>query len=1280
MARAGRLPLDLPGFIAKILPELGAKIMRPLPVDAPAKSLPHFEGEAGAQQRACGAASGRDPSEARPRSQQPAEHGEPNARQGEPTGSNGTPMGSSQSNQSEPTEQDLAAVRQGVSGLLSGSFLGLLVTQFLGALNDNIFRWLAVFVGMDLVANWFSRQTALAYPGAVGAWQEATKTAGLGLLVLPFILLAAPAGYVADRFSKQRVIVFCKAAEVVVMGLGVMAILSGNVFVLLAVVFLMGSQSAMFSPAKYGAIPEIVRPERLQAANGLVAMTTIVAVVTGAVMAGYLHAWTAPLGRHYWWISAAVLLGVAGAGLLTSLLIRRLPVANPHRLFPVRAATRTVHDFKVLLRLRPLACAALGSAAFWGLGAVCHLSVERVGRIDLSLAPKDIGPMLGVLAVGVAMGNVLAGLWSRGRIELGMVPFGAAGIGVWCLVIGLLPSGPAAAWSGVYLWYCAGLLLLGMSAGMYDVPLLAFLQHRSPPRSRGAVLAAANIMTSMAIILGAVLSYALGGPLAFSGRTIFLLLALMMVPVVFIAARMMPRDTLSVFLKLLMGLMYRIRVQGQENIPARGPALLISNHVSYVDGFLLRFNCPRPVRFVAYADYFQSRLARWFAGLAEIIPITPGRRSVVESIRAAREALQRGQVVCIFAEGSLTRSGHVGPFQPGFLKVVKGTDVPVIPVHLGGLWGSIFSHAGARCFWKLPRRWPYSVSVRFGRPIRRPSGPDEVRRAVLELGETAVPDPAHQQLVPVRRFVRMCRRNLRRVKVADSTGAQLSGAQLLTRSLVLRRLLRRKVLGADEQYVGVLLPSSAAGVVANAALALDRRVVVNLNYTQTSEVVNACLRECGIRRVLTSRRVMEKLSERFPLELDAQLVYLEDLRQEVSLVDKLAAAAGTWLLPAAVLERMLGLSRIQPDELLTVIFTAGSTGRPKGAMLTHRNIGSNIEAFNQIIRLTADDVLTGVLPLFHSFGYTTTLWTVLTLDPKGIYHSNPLEAREVGRLCRRQGATILLATPTFLRAYLRRCEPEDFARLEVVVVGAEKLPQDLADAFEERFGAKPVEGYGATELSPVVSANIPPSRTQAASLGAGVKPGTVGPPLPGVEAKVVDVDTGQALGRNRSGMLLVRGPNVMKGYLNQSERTAEVLRDGWYVTGDVAEIDEDDYIRITGRLSRFSKLGGEMVPHLRVEEALIQVLGLDEEQVSLAVTAVPDPKKGERLVVLHTGLAQRPEEICRRLVEAGLPRLWVPSPESFFRIDALPVLGAGKLDLRQLGAIARQKAGASQKG
>jgi acyl-[acyl-carrier-protein]-phospholipid O-acyltransferase/long-chain-fatty-acid--[acyl-carrier-protein] ligase len=538
-----------------------------------------------------------------------------------------------------------------------------------------------------------------------------------------------------------------------------------------------------------------------------------------------------------------------------------------------------------------------------------------------------------------------------------------------------------------------------------------------------------------------------------------------------------------------------------------------------------------------------------------------------------------------------------------------------------------------------------------------------------------MPQRREEEMILPRKFLRMCRGSLLRPKVADSGGIQLSGAGLLMRTLICRRLLRREVLAADEQYVGLLLPPSVPAAVANAAVAIDGRVAVNLNYTVSGEVMNLCIKQCGIRHVLSSRRVMERLREKSPLELQAELVYLEDFPAKVTAADKLLAAAQTWLLPAALLERQLGLTKIDPEELLTVIFTSGATGQPKGVMLTQRNVGSNVTAINEVIRLRKDDVLLGILPLFHSFGYTVTLWTVLTLGPKGVYHYTPLEAREVGKLSRRHGVTIMVATPTFLRSYLRRCPPEDFATLDVVIAGAEKLPGELAAAFEEKFGVRPAEGYGATELSPVVSSNIPPSRALS-SEHQGIKAETVGPPLPGISAKVVDLETGEDLGVGKSGMLLVRGPNVMKGYLNRPELTAEVIRDGWYTTGDVAEIDADGFIRITGRLARFSKIGGEMVPHIRIEEEILKALHLDQENVTLVVTAVPDARKGERLVVLHTGVAQEPEEICRRLAATGLPPLWIPSPDSFCRIPEIPVLGAGKTDLKRVREIAvRQFAG-----
>ena len=489
------------------------------------------------------------------------------------------------------------------------------------------------------------------------------------------------------------------------------------------------------------------------------------------------------------------------------------------------------------------------------------------------------------------------------------------------------------------------------------------------------------------------------------------------------------------------------------------------------------------------------------------------------------------------------------------------------------------------------------------------------------------------------------------------------------RSLIFRRLLSRHVLADDERFVGVLLPPSVGGVLANAAIALLRRVTVNLNYTVSSEIMNHCIRECGIRHVLTSRRFMERMN----FTLEAELVYLEDLREKVGLVDKLAGAIGAYLTPVRVLERRLGITAVQPSDLLTVIFTSGSTGQPKGVMLSYQNVGSNTRAIDEVVHLRGDDTVIGLLPFFHSFGYTVTLWTVLTLPLKGVYHYSPLDAKVIGKLCRDHHGTILLSTPTFLRGYVKRVEPEEFRTLDVVVAGAEKLPLDVSDAFEKRFGARPVEGYGTTELSPLVSVNVPASRSRAQANVVERKEGSVGRPVPGVRARIVRPETSEVLPIGETGMLQIAGPNVMLGYLNQPEQTAEVLQDSWYTTGDLAYLDADGFIFITGRESRFSKIGGEMVPHILVEEAINRVLGAGDEELAAVVTAVPDERKGERLVVLHREMNRPPSEICRQLAEQRLPNLWVPAPDSFIQVAEIPVLGTGKLDLKRMRELALER-------
>lgn len=522
-------------------------------------------------------------------------------------------------------------------------------------------------------------------------------------------------------------------------------------------------------------------------------------------------------------------------------------------------------------------------------------------------------------------------------------------------------------------------------------------------------------------------------------------------------------------------------------------------------------------------------------------------------------------------------------------------------------------------------------------------------------------------IVP-RAFLRQCKRTLFQRKVVDSTGVEMTGGSLLMRTLIFRRLLLRGVLGDDERFVGLLVPPSAGGILANAAVTLCRRVAVNLNYTVTSDTLNYCIAQCGIRHVLTSRRFME----RFDFKLDAELVYLEDLREQVTTADKLAGAVGAYLTPSAILERQLSLHTITPDELFTIIYTSGSTGKPKGVMLSFANVGTNSAAIEDILQLDGHDMVLGILPFFHSFGFTVGLWSVLALGPRGAYHFSPLDAKIIGKLCHDYKVTILVSTPTFLRSYMRRCTPEEFASLELVVTGAEKLPDDLLEAFEERFHIRPMEGYGTTELSPIVSVNVPPNRAIGGDTTQNRK-GTVGRPVPGVSAKTIDHETGADLPTGEPGILLIKGPNVMQGYFKMPDETAAAIRDGWYVTGDMGLVEDDGFIRITGRLSRFSKIGGEMVPHIRIEELLQKVMSEDEDTLAVAVSAMPDPRKGERLVVFHLPCEKSIDQVLKELAAFGLPNLWIPDKENFYQVDEIPLLGTGKLDLQGLKQLVEER-------
>ncbi len=710
--------------------------------------------------------------------------------------------------------------------------------------------------------------------------------------------------------------------------------------------------------------------------------------------------------------------------------------------------------------------------------------------------------------------------------------------------------------------------------------------------------------------------------------------------------------------------LYRVRVVGREHVPESGGALFVCNHLSFMDACFLMATTKRRIRFILFKGIYETWWVKPFARALKAIPITSeGRpREMIQSLQSATSWIREGHIVCIFAEGQITRIGQLLPFRRGMSRIMKGVDAPIIPVHLDNLWGSIFSFDKGRFYTKLPRTLPYPVTVSYGRPLPATAKPQVVRQAVAELGALAWEFRKDRMPTIHRSFVRTARRHPFRFSMTDSSSPRISFFTALTRTIFLGRRLRS--VWKDQEMAGLLLPPSVAGALANYAALLMGKVPVNLNYTLSEESIASCISQSGVRTVVTSQKFLSRLNFKLPVEV----VFLEDVAAKPRLGERILALALALLCPVALIEKALGSRRKREiDDLATLIFSSGSTGEPKGVMLSHYNIVSNVEQIGQVFAFASDDRVLGILPFFHSFGFTGTLGAPAVLGLGVAYHFNPTDSKAVGELVHHHEISFLLATPTFLQLYMRGCQPEQFGSVRFAMVGAEKLPERLASAFADRFGFRPMEAYGCTECSPAVSVNREDFRA-AGFRQVGGKRGTIGHPLPGMTVRIVDPETGAERPVGESGLMLLKGPNIMCGYINNAAKTAEVLKDGWYCTGDIAAVDEDGFITITDRLSRFSKIGGEMVPHIKVEGKLQEIVELPTQV--FAVTSLPDAKKGEKLMVLHVLSDAALEVVLEALTKAELPNLWKPKRDQFVRVESLPVLGTGKTDLRKVKAMA----------
>jgi acyl-[acyl-carrier-protein]-phospholipid O-acyltransferase/long-chain-fatty-acid--[acyl-carrier-protein] ligase len=1114
-------------------------------------------------------------------------------------------------------------------------FWSIWATQFQESFSDNAYRWIVI----SYVAN-----SAL----DAGSTREYLNALAGILFAAPFVLFSPTGGYLADRYSKRSVILGTKFAELVVMGIAMAGLLAGSLPIMLLALFLRGIQSSCYSPSKFGMLPEVLPESLLSWGNGVIELGSFAAIISGTVAGTSLYSKFSGQLAY----AGAILFGVTLIGLALSATLPRVRAAGSTKPLRINPFGELAQQWKEIRNDRTLFLAVLGITYFFMLAALLQYAVEYYGKDILHIGADQTGYLQAAIGIGIGIGSFVAGYLSGKKIEYGLIPLGAAGMTILSVLLSR---------NGLSFATVATLLgVLGFAGGFFAVPVMAIIQHRPDAEKKGSVIAASNQMSFIGIGLASVLYGFLTGVLHLSVPAVFLFGGMMTLAATIYAVRLMPDSLLRLIVWVLVHSVYRMKVQGRENIPAKGGALLVCNHLSLVDALLLGGSTERPVRFLMYKGLYERPLIGLFARAARAIPISSEQRprEMIRSLRTASDAIRSGEVVCIFAEGQMTRIGQLLPFRRGFERIMKGVDAPIIPVNLDGIWGSIFTFERGRYIWKLPKRALHPVTVSYGRPLPSTATAVEVRQAVQEL-QTEAYEEHGTRLKPLPyAFIRSARRHPFRMAMADANTRVRFGSAL-TKALFLAR--RLEPVWEGQEMVGILLPPSPAAALVNIAALFCGKVPVNLNYTLSNEGIASCARQCAITTVITSKVFLERMK----IEVPGKQILLEEAAARPSVVEKLRALFSRWFLPSSLLVR----KKVHSTDLATVIFSSGSTGDPKGVMLTHDNVVSNIAQLGQCFGFGGSDRILGILPFFHSFGFTGTLMLPLTGGIGVVFHPNPFDARTIGSLVTAYRVTFLLATPTFLQGYIRRCDPGQFGSLKLVLVGAEKLQERTAQAFEDKFGIRPLEAYGCTECSPAVTVNTRDFRA-AGFRQVGGKRGKIGHALPGITIRIVDPDSMQPVPLGQPGLMLVRGPNVMKGYLGRPAETAKAIRDGWYVTGDVAMIDEDGFVEITDRLSRFSKIGGEMVPHVKVEEKL-QELADASEQV-FVVTSGPDEKKGERLLVLHTLDDALLKQCLERLDQTGLPNLWVPRPQAFYRVDAIPYLGTGKLDLRKIRELALQ--------
>ncbi|MEY4640515.1 MAG: hypothetical protein RLZZ227_509 [Pseudomonadota bacterium] len=1111
-----------------------------------------------------------------------------------------------------------------------------------------------------------------------GSYQVVMTALVNALILLPFIALLTPAGFLSDRYNKLRIMRTTAWGGIAICAVIVLCYHLGWFLAAFAMTLLLAIQSAIYSPAKYGFIKEFFGRQRLGEVNGIVAALAIVSILAGTLAFSITFETLYPAEARS---EAEVLRAIAPSGwllligsMLEAFLLYRIPLdalhtppadlprlQKWHQWFGPRQLRENLQP---LLESRAIRLAAIGLAMFWAVGQVMLASFPAFLKDNLGVDNTIL--VQGIIAssgLGIALGSMYAGRFSRNYIETGLLPLGALGLAIGLLALPQVES-----------TFMAALLFffIGIMGGIFIVPLNALIQYFAGEAALGRTLAASNWLQNVNMLLFLLLTMAFA-LLGWSSKALLQLVAVVALLGSCYTLWELPQSLTRFILGRIVTTRYRIKVQGMKHIPAQGGVLLLGNHVSWIDWAVVQIACPRPVRFVMIESIYKLWYLNWFLRLFGTIPISGGAASR-SSLENVSEALQQGEVVCLFPEGVISRSGNLAEFRRGYERACVNVDdsVVILPFYLRGLWGSAFSRSSERLKRGARTRFMHEVVVDFGVPMPRTTTAEVVKRSIVDLSQSSWQEYADTLPTLGQMWIDTAAQRGNPVVLLDTLGTSMKSLTALTGSIIMARRFRKF---SPEQNIGLLLPSSTASVLGNLGAMLAGKTSVNLNFTASSDAVTSAVMQAELKTIYTSRRFLDKLQTRgidfSALQDHCKLVMLEDFRASTSTVEKVLTLMTCTLLPRALLKHLF-CARHSNEQTATILFSSGTEGAPKGVQLSHRNLAANVKQVTQIFDIEDDDVMMANLPPFHAFGLTTTLFLPMLERIPVVCHADPTDVAATAMAIAEHRITILFGTSSFFRLYARnsRIHPLMLDSLRLVVAGAEKLQDEVRKEFKLKFNKDIHEGYGATEVSPVASCNMPDKISPDDwKVQIGGKIGSVGLPIPGTSFRIVDPETWKPLETGQAGMILISGAQVMPRYLKNETKTAQVLRDldgkRWYVTGDKGYLDADGFLFIQDRYSRFAKIGGEMVGFGTVEAALKAVF--NDPEVEVVVVSLPDEKKGEKLIALCT-CAVDTATFRAGLTAQGLNQL--AHPALYFHVEEIPKLGSGKTDFSMARKLA----------